>query len=303
MPGMMNDQFNAMITTIPMTELIRSAQAISQRYRALEKPYLRSYNDYLAYLAVRLPGTLAAIIDVLKRVPTHIPIQSFLDLGAGPGTGWLAATQCFPMLTTGTLIETDQQFIDLGQHLVADRVTWACQTLPCPLSPHDVVLMSYSLGEMPNPDRIVIDAWRATQQTLVLIEPGTPKGYQLIIQMRDILLSAGAYMIAPCPNAGSCPMHTGDWCHFPARVERSKIHMQLKAGTLGYEDEKYAYLIVSKEPIPLPRGRIIAPPIIHKGHIELSVCTQGSIKQEIFSKKQGELYKRNKKLRWGDGLS
>lgn len=288
---------------IPTKDLVLSAQAVSQRYRALEKPYLRSYNDYIAYVAMRLPGTLAAISSVLKRIPSHIPVHSFLDLGAGPGTGWMAARELFHDLEQVTLIEADPQFIDIGRKLVDSPINWQQATLPCPLQPHDLVLMSYSLGEISDPERMVKEAWAATQQCLVLIEPGTPKGYELILAMRDVLLNEGAHMLAPCPNALPCPMAGGDWCHFPARVERSKLHMQLKGGTLGYEDEKFIYIIMSKEAVTLPKGRIIANPIHHKGHLECRVCTEGSIADIVISKREGETYKRAKKSRWGDALA
>lgn len=297
---MMIDLFNS----IPQKELMIAAQSVSQRYRALEKPYLRNQNDYIAYLAMRLPGTLAAISSVLKRIPGHIPIQTYLDLGAGPGTGWMAAKAQFNGIESATLIEADRQFIDLGKKLTepAPGLHWQQASLPCTLKPHDLVLMSYSLGEMPNPTEIVKAAWAATGHYLVLIEPGTPKGYELIMAMRDTLLGEGAHMVAPCPNALPCPMSDGDWCHFPARVERSKLHMQLKGGTLGYEDEKFSYLIVAKQACALPRARIISNPVHHKGHINCHACTQGNIVDIVISKRDGLAYKTAKKSRWGDGL-
>lgn len=285
-----------------MKELMRAAQSVSARYRALEKPYLRCHNDYLAYVAMRLPGTLAAISSVLKRIPDDSKVKTLLDLGAGPGTGWMAAQQHLQSLVSATLIETDPQFISIGKELVEPGANWQQATIPCPLMPHDLVLMSYSLGEMPNPTEIVKTAWAATQQYLVLIEPGTPKGYELILAMRQMLLAEGAHMVAPCPNALPCPMQGGDWCHFPARVERSKLHMQLKGGTLGYEDEKFSYLIVAKGVVSTPRARIIANPIHHKGHMECHVCTEGQNADIVISKRDGEFYKRAKKLRWGDEL-
>lgn len=291
-----------LLNSIPMKELMHSAQSVSQRYRALEKPYLRCHNDYIAYIAMRLPGTLAAISSVLKRIPNADSLKTLLDLGAGPGTGLLAAHAVLPGLRAATLVEADPQFIALGKTLVPELANWQQNALPCPLKPHDLVLMSYSLGEMPNPGEIVKAAWAATQKFLVLIEPGTPKGYELIMTMRDTLLAEGAYMVAPCPNALPCPMSHGDWCHFPARVERSKLHMQLKGGTLGYEDEKFSYLIMAKQASALPRARIISNPAHHKGHMESRVCTDGTIADIVISKRDGEAYKRAKKSRWGDAL-
>lgn len=293
----------SLLTSVPIKRLISAAQSVSARYRALEKPYLRCEDDYIAYIGMRLPGTLAAISSVLKHIPDSSHIQTLLDLGAGPGTGYLAASQQFDGLTKATLIEADKQFIDIGKTLVTDKATWLHQSLPCEVEPHDLVLMSYSLGEMADPQTIVSLAWQSTQQYLVLIEPGTPTGYQLMIRMRDYLLTQGAHVVAPCPNALPCPINSPDWCHFPVRVERSKLHMQLKGGTLCYEDEKFSYIILSKQHTPLPEARIIAAPEHHKGHMTCRLCTRGELADIVVSKREGELYKKAKKLRWGDGFS
>jgi ribosomal protein RSM22 (predicted rRNA methylase) len=266
------------------TDLRQAAEEISQRYRLGEKPYLTRKEHYLAYLITRYPATLAAISQVFKTVK-NFSIESILDLGAGPGTGWVAAQNYFPMLKQATLLETDPEFIALGQQNTDERVTWQEAHLPCTLTPHDLVLMSYSLNEMPDPEEIIHLAFAATKKLLVIIEPGTPEGYARIIKIRTQLLDIGAHIVAPCPNALPCPMQSNDWCHFPARVERSAQHRQLKGGTLGYEDEKFSYLIVSKEKVETPCARLVAPTAMHGGHVQLTLCTQGHIEKKTVSKK------------------
>ncbi|MFA6037294.1 MAG: small ribosomal subunit Rsm22 family protein [Legionellales bacterium] len=274
---------------------------LSHRYRNQEKPFLTSREHYLAYLITRFPATLAVITQVLKRVSNY-SIESMLDLGAGPGTGFLAAKEIFPMLAKSTLLETDPEFIKLGKKLIETPVDWQRDHLPCELTSHDLVLMSYSLNEIPDIEKVVTQAFHATKKLLVLIEPGTPEGYARIIQMRTHLLNLGAHMLAPCPNALPCPMTGTDWCHFPARVERSKLHRQLKDGDLGYEDEKYSYLIVGREPGLLPAARLIAKPEFHKGWVQLRLCTQGIIKEKKFSAKDKLAYKKARKSSWGDEI-
>ena len=288
-----------MLEKISLPELRQAAEELSERYRSGKKPYLTEERHYYAYLAVRFPATLAAINRVLQEARVF-PIESMLDLGAGPGTGWIAARSIFPHLKTGTMVEADSRFIRLGKEQVEDPVVWKEARLPSALEPHDLVLLSYSLGEMPQADKVVEDAWNAAKKILVLIEPGTPAGYARIIRMRTWLLSHGASIVAPCPHELPCPMQGSDWCHFPARVERTKLHRQLKSGTLGFEDEKFSYLIVCKEKKPPTGARLVAPPKIGKGHVQLTLCTEGKIVQKTVTQKEKEIYKRSRKLSWGD---
>lgn len=287
---------------IPLPQLRQAAEELSERYRTGKKPYLTKESHYYAYLAVRFPATLAVITRVLQEARS-IAVTSMLDLGAGPGTGWIAAKTIFPHLMQGTLVEADPRFIALGKEQIEDPVVWKQAKLPSPLDPHDLVLLSYSLGEMEHADQVVEEAWRAAQKILVLIEPGTPAGYGRILRMRTWLLSQGASIVAPCPHELPCPMQGSDWCHFPARVERTKLHKQLKGGTLGFEDEKFSYLIVSKEKKSPSGARLVAAPKIGKGYVQLTLCQNGKIVQQTVTQKEKEFYKKCRKLDWGDWTS
>ncbi len=298
----MQKKLESLIHGTPFATLKQASFELTERYRAQQKPFLTQKQHYLAYLITRMPATLAAITQVLKTIPIT-EIESLLDLGAGPGTGLLAAQSIFPSLKQATLLETDPEFIKLGKKLIDKEVTWQQAHLPCELIPHDLVLMSYSLNEIPDPEIVVTQAFQAAKKILVLIEPGTPQGYARIINMRSHLLSLGAHIVAPCPHALACPMHGNDWCHFPARVERSKLHRQLKEGELGYEDEKFSYLIVSHEALNTPQARIIAKPDIHKGWLQLSLCTVGRIETQKFSAKDKDAYKKARKSSWGDAFN
>jgi ribosomal protein RSM22 (predicted rRNA methylase) len=90
------------------------------------------------------------------------------------------------------------------------------------------------------------------------------------------------------------------WCHFSVRLPRLKIHKLLKEASLGYEDEKYCYVILSKT-APPPYSRIVASPEHHSGHTKLTLCTPpGIIAKTTFTRSQGPIYKTVKKLEWGE---
>ena len=108
-------------------------------------------------------------------------------------------------------------------------------------------------------------------------------------------------MCAPCPHMDSCPVSGDDWCHFTVRVQRGKVHRLLKEADVPYEDEKFSYIALSREPIELDKfGRVMRHPRTEKGRMELCMCTKDGIINKIVTKKDGEAYKRAKKADCGD---
>lgn len=310
----MRDKIEALVEKIKLSRLRELSFEVSERYRKGVSPYLQTEDHRLAYLVTRFPATFAALQKVFSEIP-HFEIASLLDLGAGPGTGWLAAREAFPLLSQGTLIESDSVFIRLGKTLLHNEpVVWLQNDFILrggqifhyrsiePIE-HDLVLLSYSIGEIPEKywDAILNTVWSAAKRAVVIVEPGTPAGFRRIRILREKLLALGAHMIAPCPHAENCPMAGSDWCHFAARVQRSSLHRQVKEGTLGFEDEKFSYLIMGKQPNPLPQARILRHPLKQKGHVSLTVCTAGGIKNKIVTRKD-EQYRIFRKLSWGSKL-
>ena len=94
-------------------------------------------------------------------------------------------------------------------------------------------------------------------------------------------------------------MTAPDWCHFSQRVERSAAHRRAKGGTMGYEDEKFSYVIFSKRPAPPSGARILRHPYKGLGFVQLSLCTQAGLAKVTIPKKDKEAYKRARKARWG----
>ena len=97
-------------------------------------------------------------------------------------------------------------------------------------------------------------------------------------------------------------MAGGNWCHFAERLPRSSAHRLAKNAELGYEDEKYSYIVFSRTPVRLPDARIVRHPRKHSGHVELELCAPEGLKRETISRKNGDRYKQAKKAEWGDAL-
>lgn len=293
-PEALREAIEQELNRYPFSKMKAARETLTAKYQRGLDHRLSSDEERAAYIATRMPATLAALTKVLE--PIDLQDKTLLDLGAGPGTAYWAAPACKHI----THIEHDASMIALAKRLASHSPhTWLTgdfKTLAFPAT--DVALFSYSFNEALDIG-LIEKAWEAAN-LIVIVEPGTPRGYQHILQVREKLLSLGAHLVAPCPHSKACPLVPPDWCHFAVRVARHKWHKELKEGTLGYEDEKYSYLIASKTPSEPYYGRILRAPERHSGHLKLRLCTQEGIQEPTLSKRDGEPYRQAKKLEWGD---
>lgn len=279
--------------------LLVAAQTLSKRYREESRvQFIKTDDERKAYSAFRRPATAAVLKRLFAMLPNHY--KSLLDLGAGPATSFLAGEGVFE---TFTCMEKDEGFVrELQKNPQIEVLAGDFTILPFPQ--RDVALFSYSLGEIGNPEEVVLKAYSACK-AIMIVEPGTPRGFGVIKQARELLIQEGASILAPCPHALTCPMQGENWCHFAERLERSREHRLLKEATLSYEDEKYSYIIASKEPpSQAVSARILRHPLKRKGHLSFTLCTEeGECRERIVSKKEGDVYKRARKKAWGDMIN
>ncbi len=318
LPAELLDAIQRVTDKVDRRKLAQATAQITEHYQAADfsAPAITTEAHRAAYLTVRLPATYAAIRHVLSEIRRHsadVEVCSLLDLGAGPGTALFAAAEEFPALAQATLIEADEHWITLGKLLTVEsslpfvpNIQWLKHDLRSGLSfqPHDLVIISYALGELPQPaaDALIRKAWNSAQKFLVIIEPGTRRGFATINAARTTLITNAATLFAPCPHHVACPMAlAGDWCHFSQRVERTAQHRQLKGGALGYEDEKFSYVIACKDSVKPAGARIVRHPGKHSGHVQLTLCTPaGRIENKTVTRSSKTLYKQARKAEWGD---
>lgn len=303
------------IESFGLNRLLEARQELTERYRTQnsKQHYISNDEQRCAYIAARMPATYAVVYNVLEEVKSRsatTKLNSLLDLGAGPGTAMWAACEVFPTIDKATLLERDAGLIAIGKRLAAANLEspmssahWLMSDLEqvSSLPKHDLITLSYSIGELPNQKipSLIEKCWEAADQFLVVIEPGTPVGFERIRAIRSQLIEMKANILAPCPGGMTCPMSGGDWCHFSERVERTSIHRRLKEGALGHEDEKYSYIAVSKIPVDLPQARVLRHPSKKSGHVNLTLCTPEGLKQVTVSKRTPEAYRQAKKAEWG----
>jgi ribosomal protein RSM22 (predicted rRNA methylase) len=315
MPGKLVERVAEIGARVSAAELKRAAKRLSDEYRAgAAARALSGEAERLAYLMVRMPATYAAVGSALaagrEAMPGFVP-ERMIDLGAGPGTALWAAGETFPSLLKMEAIEWDAALESLGRELgsgasgAVGQTKWRNADLRYwkTNGKYDLVIASYSLGELAAGERkrILLAAWEACEGVLAVIEPGTRRGFEAIAEMRDWLIGAGARLAAPCPHELECPMRAaGDWCHFSVRVERTAEHRRLKEGELGYEDEKFSYLIASRMDVHTPGARIVRHPMRHSGFTKLKLCTAEGLKEETVTRARKERYREAKRAEWGD---
>lgn len=309
----LQERINQILEKTPPSVLRTARNLLSTRYREKNssQPIFADPATRLAYLATRLPATYAAIhyvIQEILRIKPDFECRTLLDLGAGPATATLATLDLFPNISKAILVEKNRDAINLGKQLLTQSEIpshdWICQDLKemKEFPKADLAILSYSLGETKPFATFLNHLWKADINTIAIIEPGTPSGYQTILESRDIFLNHGAHILAPCPHTKLCPLKQNDWCHFSTRLERTKLHRLLKEGSLGFEDEKFSYLVVTKTKLDSPNfSRIIRHPFKGSGHVKLELCSnEGNAEERTISRKDKALYRLSRDAEWGD---
>ncbi|HEY2794998.1 MAG TPA: small ribosomal subunit Rsm22 family protein [Micromonosporaceae bacterium] len=278
-------------------------------------PILSSRSDIAAYAAYRMPATYAAVRAALASFQPAAEPHSLVDVGGGTGAAAWAALDAFEGITEVTVLDQAGGALEFGRELALGcpraglrEATWRSQSLPAEVPSADLATVSYVLGELPPEQRdALVDAVDRAAGVVVLVEPGTPAGYERIIAARTRLLAAGRTVVAPCPHQQPCPIVPGrDWCHFGVRVNRSALHRRIKDAELGYEDEKFSYVVAVRPGLAEPRegDRVLRRPVQRKGLVQLRLCTrEGALADRIVSKRQGADYKRARDVSWGDDFA
>jgi ribosomal protein RSM22 (predicted rRNA methylase) len=317
LPAELGAALDKACAAVPQQELAASVERLISRYRdphPASTPILASAAGTTAYAAYRMPATWGAARSALaqfaKLAPGFRP-KTLLDVGGGTGAAAWAATELFPSLTEATVLDQVTEALQLGRKLAEHANSPALRSARWrrgvfadlgDLGKADLVTVSYVLSELSEAEQADLVARTAVgSETFAVIEPGTPDGHSRILGARDVLIGAGLTIVAPCPHQGRCPLAEGaDWCHFSVRINRSSLHRRIKGGELGYEDEKFSYVVAARKVHETAPGRILRHPLKRKGLVSLQVCTQSEgVAQTLVSKRQGKTYRRARDVEWG----
>ena len=316
LPAELRAALDARLEGLSRHDVAARAAAISKTYReGGSSSAIKSETDALAYALARMPATYAAVSACLNALiearPDFAP-ERLLDVGAGPGTATWAAGEAFPSLQDFTLLDANDALRALALGLVTDSFRLrdvnyergeARATLK-KADTSDLVVASYMIGEISDAEQRALAElmWEKTRDTLLVVEPGTPAGYARIIALRDRLITVGAHVAAPCPHDGKCPLQMPDWCHFTQRLQRSRAHKQVKGAELPFEDEKFAYVALTRVPVETRPARVLAQPAVTKIEITAKLCTPTGLVVTKVPRRAKADYASARRWRWGDAV-
>jgi ribosomal protein RSM22 (predicted rRNA methylase) len=314
LPAELKSALEAKLHGLPRDDIAARAAQISKTYRnSGNSRVIASHADALAYALVRMPATYAAVsacLNALCEMRRDLAPTSLLDVGAGPGTASWAAAETFSSLQNFTLLDINAALQTLALDLARDHLRLAAMT--CRRDPHaldevdaaDLVIASYLIGEVGEAERRTLTErlWAKTRDTLLVIEPGTPAGYERIIALRAQLIAAGAHVAAPCPHDGQCPLQAPDWCHFAQRLPRLRAHIQIKGAELPFEDEKFSYVILTRNATATHFSRVLAPPIVSKVEVSAKLCTADGVSFAKVPRRDKAAYAKARRWDWGDAV-
>jgi ribosomal protein RSM22 (predicted rRNA methylase) len=294
----------------------RSAR-ISETYRSGGgSAAIRTDADALAYALARMPATYAAVaasLNALCEVRPDFAPKTLLDIGAGPGTATWAAAETFSSLADFTSIDANTALRTLALDLLGKsprlsdvRYTpGGARTALAGTEAADLVIASYLIGEMDDKERPALadQMWAKTRDMLLIVEPGTPAGYARIIELRQQLIALGAHVTAPCPHDAACPLVAPDWCHFTQRLPRSRAHKALKDAEVPFEDEKFAYVALTRTAIARHPARVLAQPDVGKVEVTAKLCTPHGVMIAKVPRRAKTDYARARRWRWGDAVT
>ncbi|MGB3540143.1 MAG: small ribosomal subunit Rsm22 family protein [Mesorhizobium sp.] len=319
LPSPLRQAVDRLLDGTPLAVLQQAAKTLSDRYRAeLRDGRLHMAEELAvkAYLAARMPATYAAArasLGALSEARPDFSPRTLLDIGAGPGTMLWAATDLWPGLEQATLLEASGPARKIGEHLASEgglavNARWLAgdATIELGIPPAaDLVSVAYVLDEIAPASRpkLIGKLWAVTADTLIVVEPGTPAGWQRILEVRGQLIEAGAHILVPCPHDAPCPLAAPDWCHFSRRVARSRLHRMAKEAEVPWEDEKFIFVAASRIPVASRPSRVLARPKSGSGKVRLKLCRpDGTVEERLFTKRDGEAFRQARRADWSDVL-
>ncbi|MCC6334579.1 MAG: methyltransferase domain-containing protein [Myxococcales bacterium] len=242
-----------------------------------------------AYLLFYWPVSYAQARATLSELPSRP--RATLDLGSGPGPLAFAALDAGASGVVAA--DRSKSALELAKALAMEAGEplstrdWAPER-PLPEGRFDLITLGHVLNELYAGDlnRRAVLVEKLLERvnkggTLLILEPALRETSRALLQVRDVLVSHGVAVRAPCLWRGACPalVRPSDWCHaerewrLPPMVEAIG-----RAAGLRKETLKMSYLALAPrgeawaEP---PEGqvfRIVSEPLEGKGRQRFMGC-------------------------------
>jgi hypothetical protein len=248
--------------------LVGARSLVGSRYLA-DPELRRAYEEEIA------PRTRAALAKIFAQVGPGRAFRRALDLGAGTGAAGEAIRETF-----GTGLDVVSVDRVPGPGMVVADLRW-------PERPRgvegrfDLVVAAHLLNELGRTlsvdDRAaLVFAWcrelLEENGLCVLLEPALRETGRDLLAVRDRLVSAGFFVVAPCLFQGPCPAlaRERDWCHDSAPWPPEET-----ARRPGRSRVDFSYLVLAhrgERSTDRRLFRVVSDPIEEKGRLRLYGC-------------------------------
>lgn len=285
--------------------LTQKREQLTLKYKsneAVNKSVFETNEDSAVYAISRMPATFAVIYTLLNDLIKQNKlkeISSVSDVGSGTGAGFFACREIFDDVSI-SLFERDNKMIQIFDKFETGVSVQRFDFLRDEIAEKsDLVMSNYVFSELNEEGRrkALKKMLDASKKYVLIVDTGTPRTYENFMKLKKLAIDEGYKILAPCKSE-KCGLKN-DYCQFYARVERSSLLKLSKAASLSYEDEKYFYLLISKENQNLESNekRVIRRPQIKTNFVELKLCTNSGVFDEKFTKKDKVAFKRASKIK------
>ena len=285
--------------------LTQKREQLTNKYKtneAVNKSVFETSQDSAVYAISRMPATFAVIYTLLNDLIKQEKIKeisSVFDIGAGTGAGYFACRELFEDVHV-SLFERDNNMIQIFDKFETGIKVQKFDFLKDRISENaDLVMSNYVFSELNEEGRrLALEKMLEFSNKYVLIvDTGTPRTYENFMKLKRMVIEKGYKVLAPCESE-KCGLKN-DYCQFYARVGRSSLLKLSKSASLSYEDEKYFYLLISKdnECLVNEEKRVIRRPQIKTNFVELKLCSKDGVKLEMFTKKDKQAFKMASKIK------
>jgi SAM-dependent methyltransferase len=242
------------------------------------EPYLANRKLRRQYEAEIAPRTRAALDKILRQVgPERLGgVRRVLDLGAGTGAaGALIRERLGPAVE---VVSVDR--VDTGPGVVVADLRQRGRPRGVE-GQFDLVVAAHLLNELGTSLDVtaraaLVFSWGrellAEQGLIVLLEPALRETSRELLEVRDRLVSAGFFVVAPCLWQGPCPAlaRERDWCHDSAPWPESE-----QAARAGQSRVDFSYLVLARAGETSRERRlyrVVSDPIFEKGRLRIWGC-------------------------------
>jgi ribosomal protein RSM22 (predicted rRNA methylase) len=263
----------------------------------LADPALRA--EYEADIAPRTRAALARILGELgPRLRAGQPVRRVLDLGAGTGAAGQAVKQALaspsgPVTAEGRGVPGELEVVSVDRVAAMPGVIVSdlrsARRPPGVEGRFDLIVAAHLLNELAVSLSVaelaaLVFFWGrellAPGGHIVLVEPALKQTSRQLLAVRDRLVGAGFFVVAPCFWQGPCPAleRERDWCH--AAAAWSLGDPAEAARRAGRSRVDYSYLVLGWAPGASDRDvvrdrrlfRVVSDPMVEKGRLRLFGC-------------------------------